>query len=81
MFVPNFKILDAVVPEKSLTEKNLQTHTQTDRHCYRKDNNSTSNGAIYAHLPFNHMDEVLMGILIALLKGEANQKRNVYKNF
>ena len=29
MFVPNFKILDAVVPEKSLTEKNYR-HTQTD---------------------------------------------------
>ena len=27
MLVPNFKILGAVVPEKSLTEKKLNTHT------------------------------------------------------
>ena len=31
MFVPNLKILDTVVPEKSLTEKKLtHTHTQTN---------------------------------------------------
>ena len=27
MFVPNSKILGAVVPEKSLTEKKVKTHT------------------------------------------------------
>ena len=30
-----FKILDRVIPEKSLTEKSLQT----DKHCYGKDKN------------------------------------------
>ena len=30
MFVLNFKILGQVVSEKSLTEKSLQTHTQTN---------------------------------------------------
>ena len=40
MFVPNFKILDAVVPEKSLTKKKF-THrqTHTDQHCYGKGEN------------------------------------------
>ena len=37
MFVPNSKILGAVVPEKSLTEKKVNTHTHTDKHCYGKD--------------------------------------------
>ena len=32
MFVPNFEILGAVVPEKSLTEKNKFLHIHTDRH-------------------------------------------------
>ena len=51
MFVPKFKILGAVVPEKSLTKKNTHrqtdtytdrlthTHTHTDKHCYEKDKN------------------------------------------
>ena len=30
-FVPNFKILGQVVPEKSLTEKSLQTHKRTEK--------------------------------------------------
>ena len=30
MFVPNFKILNAVVHEKSFTEKSLHTNTQTN---------------------------------------------------
>ena len=33
MFVPNFKILGAVVPEKSLTKKKF-THRQTDTHTH-----------------------------------------------
>ena len=36
MFVPNFKILSAVVPEKSLTKKSL--HTDTDRQTDRQIN-------------------------------------------
>ena len=30
MFVPNIKILSQVVSEKSLTEKKVKTHTQTN---------------------------------------------------
>ena len=37
MFVPNFKILGAVVPEKSLKKKKLHTDTHTDKHCFGKD--------------------------------------------
>ena len=40
MFVPNFKILGAVFPEKSLTKKKFtHRHTHTDKHCYGKDEN------------------------------------------
>ena len=39
MFVPNFKILSVVVPENSLTEKKVNTHTNPDKHCYGKDEN------------------------------------------
>ena len=45
MFVPNFKILGAVVPEKSLTKKKVYTqthkhiHTHTDQNYYGKDEN------------------------------------------
>ena len=31
MFVPNFKILGPVVPEKSLTKKKKFTHTHTEK--------------------------------------------------
>ena len=31
-FVPNFKILGQVVPEKSLTEKKVYKHTNTQTH-------------------------------------------------
>ena len=34
MFVQNFKILGAIVPEKSLTKKSLYTDRQTDRHTH-----------------------------------------------
>ena len=36
MFVPSFKILAAVVPQKSLTEKKFM-HRFTDKHCYGKE--------------------------------------------
>ena len=43
MFVPNFKILGAVVLKKSLTRKKKftyrHTEAQTDKHCYKKDKN------------------------------------------
>ena len=47
MFVPNFKILGRVVPEKSLTERSLHS----DKHCYGKDNKNyiplyTSNAGV-----------------------------------
>ena len=45
MFVSNFKILGAVVPEKSLNEKKVYTQTkkkQTKKHCYGKDENYIS---------------------------------------
>ena len=38
-FVPNFKILSAVVLEKSLTKKKVYTHTQTHTHKYWKNEN------------------------------------------
>ena len=37
-FVPNFKILSQIVPEKFLMEKQF-THRQTHKHCYRKGKN------------------------------------------
>ena len=37
MFVPDFKILGRIVPEKSLMKKKYYTHT--DKHCYGKDKN------------------------------------------
>ena len=42
-------------------------------------NKSTASGAIYARLPFNHIDEVLMGIVNSAVKGGTNRKGNVYK--
>ena len=35
-FVPNFRILNQVVAERSLTKKSLQKNRQTDKHDYRK---------------------------------------------
>ena len=34
MFVPNFKILGKVVPEKSLTKKKVYTHTEKAKTIY-----------------------------------------------
>ena len=48
MFLPNFKILGAVVPEKSLTKKNVNTHTHTDKQCYGKDENYIPPYTLYA---------------------------------
>ena len=37
MSVPNFEILGAVVPKKSLMKKKVYRHT--DKHCYERDEN------------------------------------------
>ena len=37
--MPNFKILGAVVPEKSLTKRKVYAQTDTDEYGYRKDVN------------------------------------------
>ena len=39
MFVPNFKLLGPVIPEKYLMEKSLYPHKQTTIHCYGRDKN------------------------------------------
>ena len=48
MFVPNFKILGAVVPEKSLTEKSLHTDTHTQTNIVLKRKNNIPPHTLYA---------------------------------
>ena len=63
-FVPNFKILGQVVPEKSLTEKKVYKHTHTHTQTHRKSKNYIP-PIYFVYRGYNKLIQIITAMLSA----------------